>query len=114
MTTFKLAILNISRRKFTSSIAVISIALSVACSGILLRAYEMSSSRFSTIARSGDAVIGAKSSGIEILLGSMNNEGAYPDFVPYVLFESLRKEQSSPGAYSSTKMISVTPFLYFG
>jgi ABC-type lipoprotein release transport system permease subunit len=114
VTPFRLSILNITRRKFTSAIAIVSIALSVACSGILLRAYEMSSSRFSTIAKSGDAVVGAKNSGIEIFLGAMNNEGPYPDFVPYVLFESLRKEAVSPGVYASSKLRAVTPFLYFG
>ena len=114
MTPFRLSILNITRRKFTSVIAIVSIALSVACSGILLRAYEMSSSRFSTISKNGDAVVGAKNSGIEIFLGAMNNEGSYPDFVPYVLFESLRKEAVTPGVYASCKLRAVTPFLYFG
>jgi putative ABC transport system permease protein len=113
MTPFKLAILNLSRRRLTTIFAIISISVSVACSGLLLRSYLLSSSRFNTLGNGGDAIVGAKNSGIEILLGCLNSEGAFPDFVPYVLFESLRKEQSEPGAYSSTRIKSVIPFLYF-
>jgi ABC-type lipoprotein release transport system permease subunit len=113
MKPFRLAILNLFRRKISTSIVIISIAISVACSGLLLRAYQMSSSRFATLAKGGDAIVGAKNSGLEILLGCLNSEGKYPDFIPYVLFESLRKEQKEPGYYASTKLLSVIPIVYF-
>ncbi|MDD5361287.1 MAG: FtsX-like permease family protein [Ignavibacteria bacterium] len=113
MTPLKLAILNLSRRKLTTVFAIISISVSVACSGLLLRSYLLSSSRFNTLGDGGDAIVGAKNSGIEILLGCLNAEGSFPDFIPYVLFESLRKEQAEPGTYASTRIKSVIPFLYF-
>ena len=116
MTPLKLAILNLTRRKLPSYIALISIAISVACGGLLLRIYLLSSSRFSTIAQIGDAVIGAKASDTDILLNSLNLEGNYPDFIPYVLFESLKKEEGW-GTNNETpyklKIRSIIPFLYF-
>jgi putative ABC transport system permease protein len=118
MTPFKLAILNLTRRKLPTYIALISIAISVASSGILLRSYILSSSRFSTLAEGWDAIAGAKSSGTGILLNTLNLEGNYPEFVPYNLFESLRREQEAsidaPTPYSNTSLRQVTPFLYFG
>jgi putative ABC transport system permease protein len=113
MKPYRLAILNLFRRKITTIIILISIAISVACSGLLLRAYMLSFSRFSTLEKGGDAIIGAKNSGLEILLGCLNSEGQYPDFIPYALFESLRKEQKEPGMYASTKLLSVIPIVYF-
>lgn len=113
MTPLRLAILNLTRRKLTTFFAVLSISISVACSGLLLRSYILSNSRLSTLGTGCDAVVGAKNSGIEILLGSLNGEGEFPDFVPYALFESLRKEQHGEGAYVSSGLKSVIPFLYF-
>jgi len=94
MTPFRLALLSLTRRKTTSLIAIIAIALSVACSGVLLRMYELSGSRFSTMGDGGDAIVAAKSGGIEILLNSLNSEGTYPGFLPYNLFASLRTQQT--------------------
>lgn len=117
MSPLKLAFLNLSRRKVPSVIAVISIAVSIACSGILLRLNLVSENRFSTFGRGGDAIVGAKASGIEIILGALNGEGEYPGFLPYVLFESLRAEQTlrfEDGVQvkpSYTK--SIIPFVFF-
>ncbi|MCE1164081.1 MAG: ABC transporter permease [Bacteroidetes bacterium] len=114
MTPLRLAILNLTRRKLTTFFAVLSISISVASSGLLLRSYILSNSRLATLGKGCDAVVGAKNSGIEILLGSLNGEGDFPDFVPYALFESLRKEQHGEGVYVSSGIKSVIPFLYFG
>ncbi len=117
MSPLKLAYLSLTRKKLSSFIALAAIAISVATSGVLLRLYLLTSSRFSTIAQGGDAIIGAKSSGIEILLNALNLEGDYPGFLPQKLFESLQAQQRvkfEDGATSQPNFIhSVIPFLYF-
>jgi len=117
MTPFYLALLNLSRRKIPSLISLAAIAISVACSGILLRLNVLSSSRFDTLARGGDAVIGAKAGGIEILLNSLNSEGPYPDFLPYVLYQSLKAHNpvqfEDQTHYETTFSDAVIPILYF-
>ena len=117
MTSFKLAFLNLTRRRVSSLIALTAIAVAVACSGMLLRLHILSNARFSTMAEIGDAVVGAKAGGIEILLGSLNLEGPYPDFVPYNLYNSLKEQESvffEDGVHSGPSYIrAVIPFLYF-
>jgi len=117
MTPFRLALLSLTRRKIPSIIAIIAIALSVASSGVLLRMYELSGSRFSTMGDGGDAVIAAKAGGIEIVLNSLNGEGDYPGFLPYNLFKSLRSEQTvnfEDGANSQAHYLKlVIPVLHF-
>jgi hypothetical protein len=99
-------------------ITVLAMGLSVACGGILLRLNQLSESRFASMGRGGDAVVGAKAGGIEILLGSLNGEGDYPAFLPMKLFESLRAEQAvthSDGTTTRPSYISsIIPFVYFG
>lgn len=118
MNPLKLASLSLSRHSFSTTITVIAIGLSVACGGILLRLYQLSESRFSAMGRGGDAIVGAKAGGIEILLGSLNGEGEFPDFLPYKLFESLKAEQKvrfEDGAAAKASYIeSIIPFVYFG
>src|SRR4051812_11418281 len=94
MTPLRLARLSLTRHLFATAITVAAIGLSVACGGILLRLYLLSESRFEALGRAGDAIVGAKAGGIEILLGSANGEGAYPDYLPYKLFETLRAQQN--------------------
>lgn len=117
MTPFHLARLSLLRHLFSTMITVVAIALSVACGGVLLRLYETSQARFSTFGSGGDAVVGAKAGGIEILLNSLGGEGKFPDFLPYKLFESLRAEQAithSDGVVTRPNYIdSVIPIVYF-
>jgi putative ABC transport system permease protein len=117
MTPLHLAFLSLTRRKVSSLIALLAIALSVACSGVLLRMYVLSGSRFATMGDAGDAIVGAKAGGIEMLLNSVNGEGSYPDFLPYNLFSSLRAEQNiqfEDGARSQPNYLrSVVPVLFF-
>ena len=118
MTSFRLAWLNLVRRRVTAAIALTAIALSVACSGMLLKLYILSGSRFATMATGFDAVVGAKSGGMEMLLGSLNLEGDYPGFVPYALFDSLQGRKvtafSDGTSFDPACLRSVTPFVYFG
>lgn len=117
MSPFKLAFLSLTRRKIPSFIALVSIALSVAGSGVLLRMYELSGSRFATMGDGGDAIVGAKAGGIEILLNSLNAEGRYPDLMPYNLFKSMRAQQNvrfEDGTVSEPNYIrQVIPVLFF-
>ena len=118
MTPLRLAVLSLVRRKTSTTIALLAIAISVAVSGVLLRFYRLSGARFDTLGSGGDAVVGAKAGGIEILLGSLNAEGPYPDFLPYKLFESLQSELDlhfKDGVnLSESYLDAVIPVLIFG
>ena len=118
MNSFQLAWLNLSRKALPSLMALFAIAISVGCGGILLRLFTLSSARFAELAPGGDAVVGPKSSGIDIILGALNLEGAYPDFIPVNLYQSLKhmeKVAFEDGAASEpTYVNAVIPFLYFG
>src|ERR1700722_18505955 len=94
MTPLRLALLSLARRRVPTIITVVAIAMSVACAGILFRLYHLSASRFDSLGRGWEAVVGAKAGGIEILLSSLNAEGPYPDYLPYVLYESLRANRT--------------------
>lgn len=118
MTSFRLALLNLLRRKVPSLIAVFAIAISVACSGVLYRTNLVLADRFSALGQAGEALVGAKAGGIEILLGALDGEGAYPGFLPYSLFQSLRTSSTvhfEDGIESRPKYIrEIIPFVYFG
>ena len=117
MTAFRLALLTLWRKRSSALIALLSIALSVASSGILLRLYFLSESRFSTLANGGDALVGAKAGGIEMLLGALNEEGPDPGFLPMKLFESLRAGQDvhfSDGQNTTPNFLrQIVPLVFF-
>jgi putative ABC transport system permease protein len=118
MNPFRLAFLSLTRRKISTTIALLAIAISVASSGMLLRLYLLSGARFSEMAEGPDAIVGAKSGGIEVLLGSLNLEGDFPGFLPNALFEALRRQTAvrfEDGSEESPSSIrSLIPFVYFG
>lgn len=118
MTSLHLAVLSLVRHRFSTLISVLAIGMAVACSGVLLRLYRISEARFSVLGRGGDAIIGAKGDGIEILLGCLNAEGDYPGFLPHQLFQSLKSRQTvqhADGALTTPFEIqSIIPFVYFG
>ena len=121
MNALRLAWLDLSRRPLSSVIAVVSIGLSVATAGTLLRLVHLADQRFSTLAIGADAIVGAKSGDLDILLGALNSELAPtnpPGYLPMKLFESLRANapvkfedghEAQPGFIKS-----VTPFVYAG
>jgi putative ABC transport system permease protein len=118
MTSLQLAILNLWRRKVPTVVVLLAIAVAVGCSGLLLRLYVLSNSRFGSLARGGDAIVGAKAGGLDILLGSLNLEGSYPGYLPGKLFESLRARSPvhfEDGVKADPDYIaSAIPFLYAG
>src|SRR5450432_2089553 len=117
MTAFRLAFLNLSRRKIPTMIVFISISISVSCGGILYRSFILGQSRFSLIDHRGDAIVGAKSGGIDILLNCMNLEGPFPDFIPFKLYQSLKNQENikfEDQSVSNPKFLrSIIPILYF-
>ena len=116
--SFFLAWLHVQRKWGTSLVAVLAIALSLFCGSTLYKLNLLSHSRLHSLDRGFDAVVGAKSGGLEILLGSLNGEGTLPDYVPYKLFLSLQAKTPvhfEDGANSDPQFIeSITPLVYFG
>jgi len=89
MTPFRLALLNLWRRKHTSLIAILALALPVAIAGNLHRLQLLANERFSQLDQSPGIVIGAKSGEVELLLNSLHGEGELPDFFTANLYQSL-------------------------
>ena len=118
MTPLKLARLSLVRHRFSTIISVCAIGLGIAVCGILLRLYQVSQARFSVLGNGGNAIVGAKAGGIEIVLNALNAEGGYPEFLPYALFKSLKSNQTvqhGDGAKTTPSYISsIIPFVYFG
>ncbi len=117
MTSFQLARTHLWRKKISTAIALLGIALSVATSGVLLRIFLLSQARFASLAQTGDAIVGAKGSDIGLLLGCLNLEGPYPDFVPGVLYESLASRKAvhfEDGATADQSPVETAiPFVIF-
>jgi putative ABC transport system permease protein len=117
MTALRLAFLHLYRKKLTTTIAILSLAISIAAGGVLIKLYWLSHSRFSSLALQGDAIFGAKAGGLDILLGALNLEGPYPEFLPLNLYESLKKRQTVAFAdkdQSTPDYIrALIPLLYF-
>ena len=97
-------------------IAVLSISVCVACGGILFRMSLLSHSRFDTLVKGPNAVIGAKAGGIEMLLGSLNLEGTYPDFIPGQLNQTLRQRIAFDDgtSYDPSSVQCLVPVVMFG
>ncbi|MBC7464428.1 MAG: hypothetical protein H7256_00420 [Bdellovibrio sp.] len=90
MTSFQMAWLHFKRQKLQSALIVISLAMALACSGLLLRVYALSQSRYQSLPSDIDGVLGPKSGGIEILLGALNMETKFHGVIPENLFRTLR------------------------
>jgi putative ABC transport system permease protein len=116
MTTLRLALLDLVRKKTSTGIALISISICVACGGLLLRLSILSGSRFVTLVKGPNAVIGAKAGGIEMLLGSLNLEGPYPEFIPGQLNQTMRhRVQFDDGSsYDPSAIQRLVPIVILG
>lgn len=121
MTAFRLAFLDLVRRPLSSAIVIVSIALSVAVAGVLLRLSHLAERRFSTIATGTEALVGAKSGDLDILLGALNGEVSPNDqtgYLPMKLFLSLQANapvQFEDGAKAQPGYVrAITPFVYAG
>lgn len=117
MTPLRLAYLSLARKKTSTLIGLVAIALSVATSGVLLRLFILSDSRFQTLGKGGDVIIGAKAGNLDILLGSLNFEAKAPDFLPENLFRTLQASVAirfEDGAKAKADFVKgVVPMLFF-
>lgn len=121
MTSLKLAYLDLTRRPLSSAIACVSIALSVATAGVLLRVSNLAERRYSSVASGTEALIGAKAGDLDILLGALNGEVSRTDqtgYLPLKLYESLKAQASvrfEDGTKTEPRFIrAITPFVYAG
>lgn len=121
MNSVHLAYLDLIRRPLSSAIAILSISLSVATAGTLLRLGHLAEKRYASLATSGDAIVGAKSGDIDILLGALNAEfktSAPPGYLPLKLFESLKAAQPvrfEDGHQAEPGFIkTISPFVFAG
>ncbi len=117
MTPLRLAWLNLSRRRASTVVALISIAIAIACSGIVYRLYLLSQSQFKTFVKGVDVVVGAKASSIEMLLSALDFQGEYPDFIPSNLYRSLENPSGihfkNEDAFRADDFQNVIPIVFF-
>jgi putative ABC transport system permease protein len=117
MTPARIAFLHLVRRKFSTSIVLLGIILAVATSGLLLRLYNLTNERFASLIHTGDAIVGAKSGSVDLLLGMLNFEGDYPDFIPMNLYNTLKTQETirfEDKAEANSQFIQqIFPFLLF-
>lgn len=119
MNSFRLSYLYLRRHLFTTLVTVIALALAIASVTLLLKLEILSHSRFDTLADQGDALVGAKSGGIDILLGALNFEGDVPAYLPQNLYETLKAKQDinfedHTSFKESFTITHITPLLVFG
>ncbi len=119
MTSFQMALLHFKRQKLQSTLIVLSLAMALTCSGLLLRVYALSQTRYNNLPSNVDAVLGPKSGGIEILLGALNMESKFHGVIPENLFRTLRAGaniQFEDGSLISSKNVtqSVIPITFIG
>ncbi len=89
MNNLRIVTLDLWRHRGMSFIIILALSLTIAISGILFRIGKLGNERFKSIVPAGDAIVGAKSGQIELLLGSLNLEGPYPNFIPIRLYGTL-------------------------
>ena len=93
MNPLRLSYLYLKRHLFTTVVTVAALSIAIAAVTVLLQPEVLSHSRFDTLAPQGDAIVGAKSGGIDILLGALNFEGEIPSYLPQNLFETLKAKK---------------------
>lgn len=119
MNSLRLSFLYLRRHLFATSITVFALALAIAAVTILLKLEILSHSRFNTLAEQSDVIVGAKSGGIDILLGALNFEGDIPAYVPQNLYETLKAKKDitfeDQTTYRDSFVITqIAPMLVFG
>jgi putative ABC transport system permease protein len=119
MNPLRLSFLYLRRHLFTTLVTTVALALGIAAITLLLKLELLSHSRFNTLADQATAIVGAKSGGIDLLLGALNFEGGVPGYLPENLYETLKakkeiqfEDQAKFKDGFSIKHIS--PLLFFG
>lgn len=119
MKSSRLSFLYLRRHLFTTIVTVTAVGLAIAAVTVLLKLEILSHSRFRTLAEQGDAVVGAKSGGIDILLGALNFENDVPAYLPQNLYETLKAKKDISFEDKATfkesfTVTHITPILVFG
>jgi putative ABC transport system permease protein len=119
MSLFRLSYIYLKRHLFTTLVTILSLSIAIAAVTVLLKLEVLSHSRFDTLAEQGNAIVGAKSGGIDILLGALNFEGEVPNYIPQNLYETLRARkdisfEDQSKFQDSFKVDHITPMLFFG
>lgn len=118
MSPFRLAWLDLIRHRAMTSLALASLTLTVAAAGILFRLQELSAKRFQGMVSAGEAMVGAKTGEIDMLLGCMKLEGRYPDFITYRLYSTLMNQHrigfGEGGDVSTRFSRHLVPILFAG
>ncbi|MGZ3771037.1 MAG: ABC transporter permease [Bdellovibrio sp.] len=119
MNSFELSWLYLRRHLFATSVTIVALALAIASITLLLKLELLSHSRFNTLAQQGDAIVGAKSGNLDILLGALNFEGNIPAYLPQNLYESLKSKlninfEDRTSFKESFNVVHITPLLIFG
>lgn len=119
MNPLRLSYLYLKRHLFTTIVTVAALSIAIAAVTVLLKLEVLSHSRFDTLAPQGDAIVGAKSGGIDILLGALNFEGEIPNYLPQNLFETLKAKkdiqfEDKTNFKEGFTVTHITPMLFFG
>ncbi|WP_413561193.1 ABC transporter permease [Bdellovibrio sp. HCB209] len=119
MSLLRLSYLYLKRHLLTTAVTILSLAIAIAAVTVLLKLEKLSHSRFDTLASQGDAIVGAKSGGIDILLGALNFEGDIPGYIPQNLYETLKEKKNiafedKAQFQNSPAVTHITPLLFFG
>ncbi|UYL08397.1 FtsX-like permease family protein [Bdellovibrio sp. SKB1291214] len=119
MSLLHLSYIYLKRHLFTTVSTIFSLSIAIAAVTVLLKLEVLSHSRFDTLADQGNAIVGAKSGGIDILLGALNFEGDVPNYIPQNLYETLRARkdisfEDQSQFKDSFKVNHITPLLFFG
>jgi hypothetical protein len=91
MTALQLAWKNLTRKGGPTFILIVSLALALGGASLLYRVYVLQKDRYESLATGPQAVVGAKASGIEILLGSMRLEDFNPGYIPSNLYQTVKR-----------------------
>jgi putative ABC transport system permease protein len=114
-----MALLHFKRQRLQTFFIVFSLAVALACSGLLLQVYSLSQSRYKNLPADIQAILGPKSGGIEILLGALNLEEKFHGAIPENIFQTLRAGADirfEDGSVVSSKNFteSVIPITFLG
>ncbi len=112
MNPIHLALLNLRRHPGNTLIGLLAIGLAVGIGGLLLRLHHVGADRFGNMVRSGDAIVGAKSGELDILLNAMNLEGDYPDFFTSRLYWSLQNRHRLEFMENPDYVTGLVPIVY--
>lgn len=92
MKLFRLAWLDLTRHRSMTVLALLALGMTIGAAGLLFRLGRLAQGRFRTMVPAGEALVGAKSGPVEMLLGCMNLEGPYPGFIPIRLYGTLMNQ----------------------